>query len=73
MRVINNPDTDAIIKYITNINTSSTLPILKVKEGGIKKKFQMKALITAARKIGPGPKFIKGIKEIIKRKRREIA
>jgi hypothetical protein len=49
------------------------LPIRKVKEGGIKKKFQMKALITAARNIGPGPKFINGNKEIINRKRSDIA
>src|SRR5690242_3633411 len=44
--------TRAIKKYKRNISTSSALPISNVYKGGIKKKFQITALRTAASNTG---------------------
>jgi hypothetical protein len=45
--------TNATIKYIKNIRVSSAFLIAKVNFGGMKKKFQVSALMTAAVKTGP--------------------
>ena len=62
-----------ITKYIANISASSIFPILNVNEGGMKKKFQMNALITAARNIGPGLKFKSGKRDTINKNTSETA